>query len=66
MRPRELQDNALPSGNAMAVKVLLKLGRFGAVDQKVNYTAIAEHSLASMAEMMGKYPLAFGAVDAGP
>ncbi|TFG71178.1 MAG: thioredoxin domain-containing protein [Anaerolineales bacterium] len=62
LRPRELQDNAVPSGNGMAVKVLLMLGRFGAgtATQQTDFAEVAQRSLASMNEMLEKYPLAFG------
>jgi len=67
VRPREMQDNAVPSGNAMAAKVLVTLSWFGTGELTQNvdyiatqYAAIAERSLASMPEMIGKHPLAFG------
>jgi uncharacterized protein YyaL (SSP411 family) len=61
VRPREMQDNAVPSGNAMAATVLLKLGRYSGGGQEVNdYTSVAHHSLISMNEMLNKHPLAFG------
>jgi len=70
VRPREVQDNAVPSGNAMAAMVLQKLARFGAagVTQEsdavaadlLDYEAVARRSLASMRDLLGKHPLAFG------
>ncbi len=56
-RPRDLQDNATPSGNAMAVTVLLKLADF---TNDPCYVDIAHKSLAQMESMMAQYPLGFG------
>jgi len=55
-RPRELQDNATPSGNAMAARVLLKLGGL-AVDPR--FTELAREALAPIQAMMAQYPLGF-------
>ncbi len=57
MRPQELQDNAAPSGNAMAATVLLKLARFGAQSRG---ETLARAKLASMASLLARQPLAFG------
>ena len=57
VRPRDLQDNAVPSGNAMAATVLLKLARFSGAS---HYGSIARRSLTAMEEMIGQHPLAFG------
>ncbi len=56
-RPRDLQDNATPSGNAMAVTALLKLAGF---TNELRYVDIAHQALAQMQPMMGQYPLGFG------
>jgi uncharacterized protein YyaL (SSP411 family) len=56
-RPRDLQDNATPSGNAMAVTTLLKLAGF-TNDQR--YVDIAHQALAQMQGMIAQYPLGFG------
>ena len=56
-RPRDLQDNATPSGNAMAVTTLLKLAGF---TNEIRYVDIAHQALAQMQPMMGQYPLGFG------
>ncbi len=56
-RPRELQDNAVPSGNAMAAFVLLRLADLAA---EVHYTEIAEDSIGPVQALMAKYPLGFG------
>ena len=56
-RPRDLQDNAAPSGNAMAVTVLLKLAGF---TNELRYVDIAHQALAQMQGMIAQYPLGFG------
>ena len=56
-RPRDLQDNATPSGNAMAVTALLKLAGF---TNELRYVDIARQTLAQMQSMMSQYPLGFG------
>jgi uncharacterized protein YyaL (SSP411 family) len=56
-RPRDLQDNATPSGNAMAVAALLKLAGF---TNELRYGDIAHQALAQMQPMMSQYPLGFG------
>jgi uncharacterized protein len=48
-RPRDLQDNATPSGNAMAVTVLLKLAGF---TNELRTIDIAHQALAQMQPMM--------------
>jgi uncharacterized protein len=56
-RPRGLQDNATPSGNAMAVTALLKLAGF---TDDLRYVDIAHQALAQMQPKMSQYPLGFG------
>jgi uncharacterized protein YyaL (SSP411 family) len=56
-RPRDLQDNATPSGNAMAVTTLLKLA---GLTNEVRYVDIAHEALAQMQPMLAQYPLGFG------
>ncbi|MBN1318964.1 MAG: thioredoxin domain-containing protein [Anaerolineales bacterium] len=56
-RPRDLQDNATPSGNAMAVTTLLKLA---GLTNNLRYVEIAHRSLAQIQPMMAHYPLGFG------
>jgi uncharacterized protein YyaL (SSP411 family) len=56
-RPRDLQDNATPSGNAMAVTALLKLAGF---TNELRYVDIAHQALGQMQPMMSQYPLGFG------
>ena len=57
LRPREVQDNAVPSGNAMAATALLKLARLSG---ESHYDEVARRSLVSMQALMGQHPLAFG------
>jgi uncharacterized protein YyaL (SSP411 family) len=56
-RPRELQDNATPSGNAMAALVLLRLAGLAA---EPRYAELARETLASMEPALRQYPLGFG------
>ncbi len=56
-RPRDLQDNAVPSGNAMAATVLLKLGAYTG---EARYIEIAENLLGRVQDAMQRYPTAFG------
>ena len=57
MRPKDLQDNAFPSGNALAVLALLQLSLYG---DRTEFRAIAEITLTTNLEQMVKYPTAFG------
>jgi hypothetical protein len=57
VRPRETQDNAVPSGNAMAATALLKLAGLSA---EPRYSEPAYSMLASMQDMAARQPLAFG------
>ncbi len=55
-RPKDTQDNATPSGNALAASALLQLSAFsGAAD----WQAQAEAALRAMQEQMARYPTAF-------
>jgi len=57
VRPRTLQDNAVPSGNAMAAWVLLRLAALAATP------ALAEEAwrgLGEVGERLSRFPLAFG------
>jgi uncharacterized protein YyaL (SSP411 family) len=56
-RPRDLQDNATPSGGAMATTVLLRLA---GLTNELRYVDIAQQALAQMQPMMSQYPLGFG------
>ncbi len=56
-RPKDLQDNAVPSGNAVATSVLLKLSL---LTGDASYRALAERSIEVMAKLMSEYPSGFG------
>jgi uncharacterized protein YyaL (SSP411 family) len=55
-RPKGLQDNALPSGNAMAATVLLRLA---ALTGEGGYRDAAETTLASVGGLALRYPTGF-------
>ncbi|MCC6191101.1 MAG: thioredoxin domain-containing protein [Anaerolineales bacterium] len=55
-RPKDIQDNATPSGGAMAVTVLLKLA---ALSGDRRYSEAARAALASLQPILGQYPTAF-------
>jgi uncharacterized protein YyaL (SSP411 family) len=55
-RPKNLQDNAIPSGNAAAADVLLRLAAYTADDA---YRRPAEEMLVAMAPTMQQYPGGF-------
>jgi uncharacterized protein YyaL (SSP411 family) len=57
IRPRELQDNAVPSGNGMAALVLQRLAGLAV---EPHYAEIARRSLATMQHLLAQYPLGFG------
>jgi hypothetical protein len=63
-RPKDLQDNATPSGGAMAVSVLLRLA---ALTGEGSYRAAAERAIAAVAPLTVRFPTAFakwlGAMD---
>ena len=56
LRPKDLQDNAMPSGNALACEALLKLAAF---TDNGNYRDLAEKALGLVADMAPRYPTAF-------
>jgi uncharacterized protein YyaL (SSP411 family) len=56
LRPKVIQDNATPSGNALAVFALLQLAAYG---DRTNYRGIAEKTIASIQDRMIRYPTAF-------
>ena len=55
-RPRDVQDNATPSGGAMAATVL---GRMHALTGEANYRTVAETALATVGPGAARYPTAF-------
>lgn len=56
-RNKDLHDNATPSGNNMAVIVLLKLARLCG---RQDFEEIAIHTLEGMGQMLGMQPMAVG------
>jgi uncharacterized protein YyaL (SSP411 family) len=56
-RPRDVTDNATPSGTSLAIELLLKLGDLFASDL---YSERARYLLETIAEPMARYPSAFG------
>ena len=57
LRPKDLQDNATPSGNALACEALLKLAAFS---ENGKYRDLAEKSLRLIANYAPRYPTSFG------
>jgi uncharacterized protein YyaL (SSP411 family) len=56
-RPKDIMDNATPSGNSVAAHVLLRLSAFTGEEA---YRQRADSYLRSIAEAMVQYPQAFG------
>ncbi len=57
LRPKDVQDNAMPSGNALATLALLQLATY---DADMALRAVTEKLLAQMTEQMQRYPTGFG------
>ena len=57
VRPKDIQDNATPSGNALACEVLLKLA---ALSGNGEYRDHAERALAQISDAAMRFPSAFG------
>jgi uncharacterized protein YyaL (SSP411 family) len=57
VRPKDLQDNAIPSGNSLACEALLKLAAFS---ENGSYRDIVEHQLRLISDQALKYATAFG------
>jgi uncharacterized protein YyaL (SSP411 family) len=55
-RPKDIQDNATPSGGAMATLVLLRLAAFTGESR---YRAAAERALSTVTPYAARYPTAF-------
>jgi uncharacterized protein YyaL (SSP411 family) len=55
-RPKDMQDNATPSGNAAAAQVLLKLNLYTGNGR---YREAAEQAVAGMVSRMGRFPTGF-------
>ena len=56
-RPKEVQDNATPSGSALAASALLHLAAF---DERVDWRAQAEGMIGLVQEYLVRHPTAFG------
>ncbi|MGI8402185.1 MAG: thioredoxin domain-containing protein [Gemmatimonadaceae bacterium] len=56
-RPRDVTDNATPSGTSLAVELLLHLAELG---HDAEYRRRAVFTLEALAEPMARYPTAFG------
>ncbi len=56
-RPRDLQDNATPSGNSMMATVLLKLSDLAMTHR---YAEVARENLAAVRRFLAQAPLGFG------
>jgi uncharacterized protein YyaL (SSP411 family) len=56
IRPKDLQDNATPSGNALACEALLRLAAF---TENVRYRDLAWQSLQLVAHPARRYPTSF-------
>ncbi len=63
-RPKDVQDNAVPSGNAMASRVLLRLAAWTGDGA---YRSAAERAMRTVVPFVGRYPTGFaqwlGAMD---
>lgn len=57
VRPKDIQDNATPSGNALAVMLLLELAAYSG---KGDWRDQAEAALVSIQPPASRYPTAFG------
>ncbi len=56
-RPKDLQDNAFPSGNALAASALLQLSAY---EMNLEWRNIAEEMLGQMGSNLERYPTGFG------
>jgi uncharacterized protein YyaL (SSP411 family) len=56
VRPKDVQDNATPSGNAMACEALLKLAAF---TDEGKYRDLAEKALGQVVDFSTRYPTSF-------
>jgi uncharacterized protein len=57
LRPRDLSDNAMPSGNSLAADLLLHLGDLYDV---ASYRETSAAIVATAAPLLGRFPAAFG------
>lgn len=56
LRPKDVQDNATPSGNSMACEALVKLAAF---TDEGRYRDLAEEALSQITHFVLRYPLGF-------
>jgi len=56
-RPREVGDNATPSGSSVAAEALLRLAALSGVER---YRALAERLIAGLAPLLLRFPQGFG------
>ncbi len=56
-RPKDVMDNAIPSGNSVAIDVLLRLSAFTGED---TYRERADEYLRGLVDILGQHPQAFG------
>ena len=56
VRPKDIQDNATPSGNALATTALLELSAYG---DRTEWRNLAEDMLASVSNALLRYPTVF-------
>lgn len=56
-RPKDIQDNATPSGNALAASALLKMSAYTG---RGDWRDMAETMLASVQDLVKRHPLGFG------
>ena len=56
-RPRDMQDNAVPSGSSLAVNALLQMADY---EGRGDWREIAEKALRTVLEAAARYPTAFG------
>jgi len=56
IRPKDIQDNATPSGNSLACEALVKLAAY---TNEAIYRELAEESLNQITEISLRYPLGF-------
>jgi hypothetical protein len=57
IRPKDMQDNATPSGNALSATALLELAAYG---NRNDWRSVAEDMLGSIQNAILRYPTAFG------
>ncbi|HKJ39911.1 MAG TPA: thioredoxin domain-containing protein [Anaerolineales bacterium] len=56
VRPKDIQDNATPSGNALAATALLELSSYG---DRTEWRSLVEKMLSNVYDAMLRYPTAF-------